>query len=326
MTTRIHRQSGGLLRGLRHALEYLPLLVVREVFRHLPPERAVALGAGFGSAYARLRGPRTGDAAINLAIALPEWSPAERRRVLVASFANLGRCIAEVFLLQGPQRERLLEGLSVEGLEHYESAKQASESGGVIVLTAHFGSWELCGAAMAQRGYPLSVVHHGIENPHLEKMVSGWRRAADVQEIRLGRAAMGVFRALAKGRLVTLLLDQNAHRDEGVFAPFFGELALTRSAPAILAMNRGVPVLPVFVFRVGQTSRHVVKVCRPLELEPGDEDSTGAVERNVGRMNEAIEAAIRTAPDHWLWPHRRFKNRPAGEPSFYSRSRSRRLE
>ncbi len=137
----------------------------------------------------------------------------------------------------------------------------------------------------------------------------------------LGRAAIGVFRGLAKGRLVTLLLDQNAHRDEGVFAPFFGHLALTRSAPAGIAMNRGVPVLPVFVFRVGETARHVVKVCPPLEIEPDDEDPEGALARNVGRMNEAIETAIRAAPDHWLWPHRRFKTRPEGEPSLYPRSR-----
>ena len=324
MTTGTHRQRGGLLRALRHALEYAALLVVREGFRHLPLERAVALGAGFGTAYARLRGPRTGTAAINLALAFPGWSEAERRRVLVASFANLGRCIAEVFLLQGSQRERLLDGLTLEGLEHYDTAKQASESGGMIVLTAHFGSWELCGAAMAQRGYPLSVVHHGIGNPHLERMVSGWRRAANVEEIRLGRAAIGVFRGLAKGRLVTLLLDQNAHRDEGLFAPFLGHLALTRSAPAIIAMSRGVPVLPVFVFRVGGTSRHVVKLCPPLELEPDGEDHERALARNVGRMNEAIETAIRAAPDHWLWPHRRFKTRPEGEPSLYPRSRRRR--
>ena len=86
-------------------------------------------------------------------------------------------------------------------------------------------------------------------------------------------------------------------------------------------MNRGVPVLPVFVFREGGTARHVVKVCPPLELESGEKDPEGALARNVARMNEAIETAIRAAPDHWLWPHRRFKTRPEGEPSFYLRSR-----
>lgn len=318
-----HRQRGGFLRSVRHAAEYAGLLIGREVFRHLPPDTSVALGGAFGAAYARLRGPRTADAAINLAIAFPEASEGERHRILVETFANLGRCIADVFLLQGRHRERLLDGLVIEGLEHHDAAKQLSESGGMIVLTAHFGSWELCGAAMAHRGYPLSVVHHEVGNPHLEKMVGGWRAAARVQEIRLGRAAMGVFRGLAKGRLVTLLLDQNAHRDEGVFAPFFGEPALTRSAPASIAMNRGVPVLPVFVFRDGKSSRHVVRVFPPLEIETdeGEPDSEAVLVRNVSRMNSAIEQAIRMAPDHWLWSHRRFKTRPEGHSSVYPRRR-----
>ncbi len=309
---------------LRHALEYAPVLGAREVFRHLEPDRAVALGARFGELYARLRGPRTAVAAINIALAFPEASELERRQLLLATFANLGRCLAEVFLLQGRYRERLLEGLTVEGIEHYEDAKQRAESGSVIVLTAHFGSWELCGAGMARRGYPLSVVHHGVSNPYLDRMVSGWRRAATVDEIRIGRASMGVFRALSKGRAVALLLDQNAHRDEGVFAPFFGHLALTRSAPASMAMNRGVPVLPVFAFREGTSSRHVVRIDPPLELEPGDDDPEGALARNVACMNEAIENAVRRAPDHWLWPHRRFKTRPKGEPPIYPRRPSRR--
>jgi KDO2-lipid IV(A) lauroyltransferase len=295
------------------------VLVARELFRHLLPERSVALGARLGSLYAHLRGPRTRDAAINIGLAFPEWSDAERRRLLIESFENLGRCLAEVFLMQGRHRQRLLEGVSVEGLEHFEAARQQSESGAMIVLTAHFGSWELCGAAMADRGFPVSAVHHEIGNPHLEKMVRGWRTSGGVEEIGMGKASMGVFRALSRGRAVTLLLDQNAHRDEGVFAPFFGRPALTRSGPANIAMNRGVAVLPVFLFREGGSDRHVARMYPPLDLEPAGSDPDAALERNVARMNEAIEEAVRSAPDHWLWPHRRFKTRPEGEAPIYPR-------
>jgi KDO2-lipid IV(A) lauroyltransferase len=281
----------------------------------------VALGARIGAFYARVHGPRTADAALNLALSFPERSDLERQHLLVASFESLGRCLAEVCLLQGPHRDRLLSGVSVEGLEHYESAKRRSASGGVIVVSAHFGSWELCGVAMARLGYPVSVVYHPVENPRFREMASGWRRAAGIDEIEMGRAALGVFRALARGRVVTLLIDQNAHRDEGVFAPFFGHPALTRSGPASLAMTRGVPVLPVFVHRVGATCRHVVRVHPALVLEPEAGDPEGALVRNVGRMNAAVEDAIRLDPDHWLWPHRRFKTRPVGEPPIYPRRR-----
>jgi KDO2-lipid IV(A) lauroyltransferase len=316
----------GVTTRLRHRAEFAAIAAARAVLGRLAPEHAIAVGAAVGRAYAKLRLPRTSDAERNLALAFPEMSRDEHRALAIASFENMGRCIAEVFLLQGPHRDALLAGLEVTGLEHYEAAKARSASGGVIVLTAHFGSWELCGAAMAQAGYPLSVVHHPIANPLIEDMARSWRERAEVHEIRMGRAAMGVFRALARGRVVTLLMDQNAHRDEGVFAPFFGHEASTRSAPALLAMTREVPVLPVFVFRTGATARHVVRVFPALALEPEPADEAGqaaVLRRNVSRMNEAIEQAIRISPDHWLWPHRRWKTRPPGEPSLYPPRRRR---
>jgi KDO2-lipid IV(A) lauroyltransferase len=309
---------------VRYASEYALLLGVREAFRHLSPQRAVALGARLGAFYARVRGPRTADAATNLSLAFPDWTHAERGRVLEATFANLGRHLAELCLLQGPHRESLLAGIEVEGHENYEAARSRSESGGMIALTAHFGSWELCAAVMADRGYPVSVVRHDLANPWVDRMVSGWRQAAGVEEIQMGRAAMGVFRGFSQGRVVCMLLDQNAHSDEGVFAPFFGHLALTRSGPARIAVSRRVAVLPVFLFRVGDTSRHVVRLQPPLELEVCDEDWEGALAINVARMNQAIEDAVRQAPDHWLWSHRRFKTRPEGEPPIYPRRWGRR--
>jgi len=114
---------------------------------------------------------------------------------------------------------------------------------------------------------------------------------------------------------VGMLCDQNAPRREGVFAPFFGREASTRYAPIVLAMRRGVPVLPVFCYREGDGSRHVVRVEPALDLEPAGRDGRGAVQRNVARMNLAIEAAIRRAPDHWTWIHRRWRTRPLPEQS-----------
>jgi KDO2-lipid IV(A) lauroyltransferase len=145
-----------------------------------------------------------------------------------------------------------------------------------------------------------------------------------VHEVKMGKSAgAGVLRALREGRKVALLLDQNARRDEGVFVPFFSLPACTRVAPAVIAMKRSLPVLPVFIHRQPDGCHHVVRIQPPLEIEPPGVDPEAALDRNVARMTRVIEATIREAPEQWLWPHRRWRTRPlpadgaAAAPSLY---------
>lgn len=294
---------------------WLPLRGLVGTLARLPVDRALDAGAAFGRQYARRGGPRTDVARTNLEIAFPGWSASQREEVLEASFANLGRCIAEVAQLHGPGRETLVRRVRVEGDEHYRAARARSKSGGVLILSAHFGSWELLGAAMIHLGYPLSVVHHALENPRLDAMATGWRRAAGLETLEIGRAGLQIFRALAQGRLVAVLLDQNAGRDEGVFAPFFSRLASTRAGPARIAMAREIPVVPAFFFREEDGVGHVARAYPALEIEPEGDDPEAALQRNVARMNRAIEVAIEQAPDHWLWVHKRWKTRPESDPA-----------
>ncbi len=133
----------------------------------------------------------------------------------------------------------------------------------------------------------------------------------------MGRAALGVFRALARGRYIALLLDQNANEDEGVYVPFFGTEACTRSGPALVAMTRDVPVVPVFFFREGKSGNHTARIGPPIELEPEGQNPEKALAINVERMNAAIEGAIREVPEQWIWTHRRFKTQPRGAESIY---------
>ncbi|MCC6640705.1 MAG: lysophospholipid acyltransferase family protein [Deltaproteobacteria bacterium] len=273
----------------------------------------MAIGGAVGRVVARARGPRTGVALRNLEIAFPAWSRAERHRTLVASFANVGRAIAEVALLTGRHREQILDAVRIEGLEHLVAAQRSTPQGGVILLTAHFGSWELAGAALARSGIPLSVVHHGFENAQLGSMVTRWRHAGGMQTLELGSAGLGAVRALRRGRVVAMLFDQNAGRREGRFAPFFGLDASTRAGPALLAMRLGIPVVPAFFWRVGEGPRHVARFLPALEIEPAADDAERSLYRNLCRMNGAIEAAVREAPDQWTWIHKRWKTRPEGE-------------
>lgn len=304
------------------------LEAVRGLVRSLPRERAVALGARLGRVYARVRGPRTNIARINLAIGYPALSAAERQTLLVEIYANLGRMVAETALLESLTRDELLEIATIEGLEHLDAARKASRTGGAIILTGHFGSFELCAAIMAANGVPISIVYRTANNAYLDRMMRSWREASGIELIRRGVAGRAVLRSLRAGRCVVMPLDQDTRNAEGVFVPFFGRPACTRNGPARLAMRLGVPVVPVFIFRVGESARHRIRISPPLVLEPEGPDRAAtdrAIVENVGRMSASIEAAVREAPTHWIWSHRRWKSQPEGFASPYRSKGSRPL-
>jgi KDO2-lipid IV(A) lauroyltransferase len=297
---------------------------LRAALGALPPERALALGAALGRGLGRLATHRAAVADANLRIAFPDRSQAERARLRDEHFAALGRAAAETVLAAGRHRERLLDAVAVEGLEHLEAARRAAPGGGAIALTAHFGSWELGCAAMARAGLPLSVVHSALDDARLDRWLLRWRTAAGIETLSRGRAARAVLRALRSGRVVVMALDQDTPAGEGSFVPFFGRAACTREAPARIAAKAGAPVVPVFVFRRGEGAQHVVRMQPALPLAPDGDDPRAALLANLERMNRAIEEAIRAAPDHWIWNHRRFRTQPEGEPPLYPSRRRRR--
>jgi len=283
------------------------------VLAALPDRPALALGAAFGRGWARCGLPRTREARVNLRIAFPEWSAPERERVLAVSFSNLGRGIVELAWLGRREPGELAARVRVEGAQHIAAARARANGGGVIVLTAHFGSWEFFAAAMAAHGFPLTIVQRARDDAGLDDVLQERRAQAGAAYLARGSAAFGALRALRRGDLLALPFDQNAHTSQGVFVPFFGRLAATPTAPVRLALLSGAPVVPAFLHRDRDDPlRHVARFRAPLALEPGDD--AAALLENARRMTRAIEAEVRLAPEQWAWAHRRWRTQPEGEP------------
>ncbi len=282
----------------------------------LPREPARRAALELGRAWARIGGPRTDDALRNLRIAFPDWSEARRRRLLERSLAQLAAGAVEfatMARLSPGERRELAE---LEGFEHCERALAASP-GGVLVLTAHYGAWELLVSIMASRGNPIAVVQRARSSPLTDAVLNRWRGSSGVELLDRGAAARGALRVLAEKRYLAVTLDQDCPRAEGIFVPFLGRLACTRTAPARIAMRTGAPVVPIFIERIGESARHRVRVEPPVELVEEGGDAEAAVAENVRRMLAPVERAIRRAPEHWIWIHRRWRTQPIGEPRPY---------
>ena len=178
------------------------------------------------------------------------------------------------------------------------------------MLTAHLGNWELLTLAPALMGYPLTVVARRLDSASLNAWADRLRRTAGVEVVDKREALRPILGALRRGGLVGVLLDQNTSRREGIFVPFFGRLASTSRAMAVLALRTRTPIVPAFTSRIAP-GRHRITIHPALPLPAADGDV--AVRSVTADCTAAIEAAVRATPEQWLWAHDRWRTRPPGE-------------
>jgi Kdo2-lipid IVA lauroyltransferase/acyltransferase len=242
----------------------------------------------------------------NLARAFPDLSPEARRRLCRESFRHLGLMVAELAAVVARPLEATLATLSIEGADRLEVVMKTH--GRALALTGHLGNWELLPAACRLTPWPLTFVARPLDSPTLEALSVRLREKAAVEIVDKRSAVRPVLRALAAGRVVGILLDQNAARHESVFVPFFGHEASTSRSIAVLALRTGAPVVPIFTWRE-RPGAHRVTVGSPIPAPDqlrGDE----AIRELTRRCTAAIEAQLRRHPAQWLWMHDRWRTRP----------------
>jgi KDO2-lipid IV(A) lauroyltransferase len=284
-------------------------VIVRTLARaagRLPEPLACWLGRRAGDAMAAWPGRRRRTALDNLAVAVPELAPAARRRLARASWQHLGLMSVELSRMLASPLDATLRTMTFDGLEHLDAAMK--EHGRALLLTAHLGNWELLAASHRLTGYGLSIVVRSLDAAPLDALASELRRKTGVELIDKRGALRPVLDALRRGRLVGILMDQNATRHESVFVPFFSRMASTSKSMALVALRTRTPVVPVFTHREGR-GRHRV-VVEPALPWPAAKETEAAIVELTTRCNEAIERAVRRTPEQWLWSHRRWRTRP----------------
>jgi KDO2-lipid IV(A) lauroyltransferase len=252
----------------------------------------------------------------NLEIAFPDRPLRERRRILRQSVLNLGRMVAELARLDRLGPEELRAMVTFEDEAWWAETMGRPRETGMLVLSGHFGNWELLVFAQGMRGFPVSMVHRTVANPFIDRWLNGLRTRAGTRLVRKRHAAGGVLRALHDRELLVLPFDQNSTRGIGVFVDFFGVPASTNSGIARLALRTGAPVVPAFIVREGRSARHRVHVL-PIMYAERSGDFEKDVQKATERFSEVFEGMVRRHPEQWLWVHKRWKTRPPGQPKLY---------
>jgi Kdo2-lipid IVA lauroyltransferase/acyltransferase len=302
--------------NLKSRVQYWLMLAVLYAFSLLPDFVLYPIGVAGGWLGYQLDRRHVRIGLKNLEIAFPTRSESERRRILRASYVNLGRSGAEYVRLAGFFHRRLRRRISYERLDLWQQIHARHPGRGLIILTAHFGNFELLPAGHAMHGYQIGLVHHTQRFAAGDALTNHVRTRAGVEVIRKHSAARAVLRALRAGELIGLPFDQNAKRSEALFVPFFGEPAATASGVARVAMISGAAVVPVFLVRQPDMRSHHIVIHDEIPMQRSGDLEADVLE-NTRRMVAAVEEIVRRYPDQFLWTHRRFRTRPRGMAPVY---------
>jgi lauroyl/myristoyl acyltransferase len=225
----------------------------------------------------------------------PESSP-EVRRVAQEALVGYAKLMADFVLLPTLTTDKVREMVDWEGIDHIHQAREKGK--GVIVVTPHFGNWDIAAAATTAVGLPLTAVteHHGTSD--LNRRVVAARERIGMHVVPLGiTAGKAVINALRRNELVALVCDLPPKEGRAVRVRICGQDALVPAGPALLALRSGAPVLP-FVCRRLADDRYRVEVQPPLQFDPsGDKDRD--VERLAQAIMDRFDPILRANPEQW---------------------------
>lgn len=284
-----------LLLGLLRLLALLPISIGR------------AIGGGLGMLMYAANAKRRRIARINLALCFPALDDNARERLLRRHYRDAGRAYLDIGWFAWGSKRRLTRAMQVDGLAHVTQALAAGRR--VILLAPHCVGMNIGGMAVAQH-YPVFSMVKPQRNPVINWLLDRARARYDSPLIQRDQGLRPVVRGLKAGWIFYYLPDEDFGPKHSVFAPFFGVPTATLTTLGRLASLTDAVVLPCFA-RLSRAG-YAITVAPPLADFPTGDEGTDAA-----RMNQALEAGIRAAPEQYMWTFKLFKTRPAGAASPY---------
>ena len=272
----------------------------------LPIRIGLVLGQIFGSLSFYILKKERKKALENLDIAFKDSKArTEKRNIVKKVFENLGKNFIEVISIPKLNSSYIKRYVSCKNIGMLRQLLQEGKA--VIILSAHFGNWELLAHYLSIMGMPMNVIARRVRQPGLEAFLIRIRKKNGVNVLYRDASAKEVVDLLKNKKFVGIMPDQDMDSVSGVFVDFFDRLAWTPSGPAVLNFLTSAAIVPCFIVR--REFGHEVLIEKPIELVK-TEDRRKDILENTQRYTRAIENHVREFPDHWVWFHDRWKTEP----------------
>lgn len=288
-------------------IEFMAVYAFYLFINIIPAALALKLGRILGIIFYKIDKKHAKNTINNLTIAFPNKNEEELNVICINFYKNLGMVFVEIFRLNKYNKKNIDDFVESDP----DALKGIYKKQGILLLTAHFGNWELLAKTFSLKGYLGNVLARPLDNPYIEKILYKLRTNSGNKVIyNRENAIKNIILALSKNEIVGFLPDENASKRIGVFVDFFGVKACTMPGMANIAAKTKAPVIPAFMVRLneGNFKKHKLIIGKPLDISYTGNRKTDMM--NILKMfNEKIEEIIKQYPDQWFWIHNRWKTR-----------------
>lgn len=293
------------------------ILTIMQVF---PLDWNLGTARLLARAWARITPRHRSRAEAHLALAFGEaLTPAKRREVAHQSLESVTMFAVEAACL--PRLINPFTWTRYVRLAQFEPVLKLLLSGrGVIMVTGHYGSFELPGHLLACLGFRMVAVMRPLDNVYLNRYIVATRRMHGLTLLDKKGAMTQAEEVLASGAILSFIGDQDAGR-KGLFVDFFGQPASTYKSIALLAITTRTPVVVGYARRLEGRARYEIGAQRIIMPEEWETESD-PVRYLTQAYTTAIEHSVRHAPEQYLWIHRRWKSRPKSKRNDVARQRT----
>ncbi|HEX7680714.1 MAG TPA: lysophospholipid acyltransferase family protein [Thermoanaerobaculia bacterium] len=294
--------------ALLQRVEYVLYRAVVRAVRARSDESLRRWGTRLGNLGRRVLRGRDRLAMRNLAAAFPGKSEPERRRIADECWRHFGREALATIRMQHVPIEEVPSHCRFVNARIFEEAQARGR--GVVLLSAHYGAWEIAGLAIMALVRNVSTVARPLDNELLERDLARLRARTGAEVVDRKRAARVLLKTLSQNGVIILLPDQAVQPREGILVPFLGRPAWTTDAPAKMALRQESEI--VFAFCIPDATGHHLEFEEPITIDQLGEDEKNA-EALTMRINDVISRRIADRPELWLWMHDRWKGNASGE-------------
>ena len=292
-------------------LQYIGLRLVSMMMHCWPIELNYAVARLIGDFMYTLDKRHRDRALGNLRRSFPDMPERERQQMARRSMQQLVMLFVEVLFTTRLVRIDTIASVMELGNFGEVLRMLMKRDRGLIMLTGHYGNWEVLGYALATLGFETTSVARPLDNRYVNDYMLGVRERMGQRIIAKKGATEEVTTVLEQNGVVGFIADQNAG-PKGVFVDFFGRKASTYKSIALLAMQYNVPVVIGYARRVDDRFRF--EMAAQDIIYPEDWNAQPDPMRYITqRYTRAIEEFVRKDPGQYLWVHRRWKSRPKGE-------------